>query len=173
MKNRNNVFQAGESQGKSGSFFFFSHDKKFIIKTLQKEEMRTMLKILDSYIDHIVTLDNKSLLVRIYGLFTIENDYFSNIQLLLMENTCQNFHDMNIKLFSFDLKGSIANRRDDIKQGKVLKCMNFVDINSAKKNGLVCLDSEQIEEMYDLIKKDSEWLRDMNLMDYSLYLVIE
>ena len=34
VKNRNNVFQAGESQGKSGSFFFFSHDKKFIIKTL-------------------------------------------------------------------------------------------------------------------------------------------
>jgi|TARA_B110000285_G_C15040965_1_gene571772 hypothetical protein len=79
---------------------------------------------------------------------------------------------MNIKLFSFDLKGSVANRRDDIKQGKVLKCMNFVDINSAKK-GLVCLDSDQIEEMNELIVKDSEWLRDMNLMDYSLYLVIE
>jgi 1-phosphatidylinositol-4-phosphate 5-kinase len=88
LKNRNNVFQAGESQGKSGSFFFFSHDKKFIIKTLQKEEKKTMLKILDSYIDHIVTLNNKSLLVRIYGLFTIQSDYFSNLELLLMENTC-------------------------------------------------------------------------------------
>ena len=131
-----------------------------------------MLKVLDSYIDHIVTLENKSLLVRIYGLFTIQSDYFSNLELLLMENTCQNFHPMNIKLFSFDLKGSVANRRDDIKQGKVLKCMNFVDINSAKK-GLVCLDSDQIEEMNELIVKDSEWLRDMNLMDYSLYLVIE
>ena len=28
------VFKAGESQGKSGSFFFFSHDRKFIIKTM-------------------------------------------------------------------------------------------------------------------------------------------
>ena len=34
---RNNIesiFKAGESQGKSGSFFFFSQDKKFIIKTM-------------------------------------------------------------------------------------------------------------------------------------------
>jgi hypothetical protein len=47
VKNRNNVFQAGESQGKSGSFFFFSHDKKFIIKTLQRDEKRTLLDMLD------------------------------------------------------------------------------------------------------------------------------
>jgi hypothetical protein len=32
--NREMVFKAGESQGKSGSFFFFSHDKQFIIKTM-------------------------------------------------------------------------------------------------------------------------------------------
>lgn len=32
--NRDSVFKAGESQGKSGSFFFFSHDKNFIIKTM-------------------------------------------------------------------------------------------------------------------------------------------
>ena len=89
-----------------------------------------------------------------------------------MENTNQNFHPMNIKLFSFDLKGSIKNRRDPIKQGKVLKCMNFVDINSSKKK-LVRLEADQIEEMNELIVKDSEWLREMNLMDYSLFLVIE
>ena len=79
---------------------------------------------------------------------------------------------MNIKLFSFDLKGSIKNRTDPIKQGKVLKCMNFVDINSSKKK-LVRLEADQIEEMSDLIEKDSLWLREMMLMDYSLYLVIE
>jgi hypothetical protein len=33
-KNNKAVFKAGESQGKSGSFFFFSHDRKFIIKTM-------------------------------------------------------------------------------------------------------------------------------------------
>jgi len=34
VKNRNQVFQAGEGSGASGSFFFFSYDKRFLIKTL-------------------------------------------------------------------------------------------------------------------------------------------
>ena len=34
LLNNKAVFKAGESQGKSGSFFFFSHDRKFIIKTM-------------------------------------------------------------------------------------------------------------------------------------------
>jgi 1-phosphatidylinositol-4-phosphate 5-kinase len=36
--NRKKVFKAGESAGKSGSFFFFSYDNKFIIKTLKTSE---------------------------------------------------------------------------------------------------------------------------------------
>jgi len=50
IKNRNNVFNAQESQGKSGSFFFYSHDKRFIIKTLLKDESDTLIRVLDSYI---------------------------------------------------------------------------------------------------------------------------
>lgn len=36
--NRHSVFKAGEASGASGSFFFFSHDKRFIIKTVTDEE---------------------------------------------------------------------------------------------------------------------------------------
>jgi 1-phosphatidylinositol-4-phosphate 5-kinase len=38
---RNNIesiFKAGESQGKSGSFFFFSQDRRFIIKTMTNSD---------------------------------------------------------------------------------------------------------------------------------------
>ena len=48
-----------------------SHDKRFIIKTVMKHEKETLLRVLDEYIDHIVQSDNLSLLVRVYGLFTI------------------------------------------------------------------------------------------------------
>ena len=34
IHNREQVFKAGEGAGSSGSFFFFSHDQKFIIKTM-------------------------------------------------------------------------------------------------------------------------------------------
>ena len=38
-KNQAKVFKAGEGAGASGSFFFFSVDNKYIIKTLQKEDL--------------------------------------------------------------------------------------------------------------------------------------
>lgn len=37
--NRDQIFSSGEASGLSGSFFFFSHDKRFIVKTMTKYEM--------------------------------------------------------------------------------------------------------------------------------------
>jgi 1-phosphatidylinositol-4-phosphate 5-kinase len=44
-KNREMFFKAGESQGKSGGFFFFSHDKRFIIKTMTSSDMGAYKKL--------------------------------------------------------------------------------------------------------------------------------
>ena len=43
--NRNQVFRASEGAGRSGSFFFFSNDNKFIIKTIPKEELKEVLRL--------------------------------------------------------------------------------------------------------------------------------
>jgi Phosphatidylinositol-4-phosphate 5-Kinase len=44
------VFNAGEGAGRSGSFFFFSHDKRFIIKTMSDAERKLFLnKMLPSF----------------------------------------------------------------------------------------------------------------------------
>lgn len=45
-KNRQQVFKAKESAGKSGSFFFFSFDKKFLLKTMNDGEMEVFVKCL-------------------------------------------------------------------------------------------------------------------------------
>jgi 1-phosphatidylinositol-4-phosphate 5-kinase len=52
-RNRQMVFKAGEGAGASGSFFFFSHDNRFLIKTLLSEEKQKMLAMLDDYVSHI------------------------------------------------------------------------------------------------------------------------
>ena len=52
------VFKSGEGAGASGSFFFFSYDNKFIIKTLRGKEKDILLKMLDDYIGHIVETNN-------------------------------------------------------------------------------------------------------------------
>ncbi len=51
--NRDQAFKAGEGSGKSGSFFFFSHDNKFIIKTMNDEELRTFKKIFKEYFKRV------------------------------------------------------------------------------------------------------------------------
>ena len=88
--NRHNVFKAGKGAGRSGSFFFFSHDKRFIIKTVCKFELAKILSILDPFINHLQKLGNMSLIARIYGIFTIKTNYFNEVHLILMQNTCVN-----------------------------------------------------------------------------------
>ena len=82
--NRNMVFKAGEGAGKSGSFFFFSHDNRFLIKTLKGEEKKILLKMLDDYIEHLGLTENKSLLARIYGIFTFKTNFFDPIDIIVM-----------------------------------------------------------------------------------------
>ena len=90
-----------------------------------------------------------------------------------MENIARGFDRNSLKLFAFDLKGSVVNRRDEIiTRGKVLKCMNFVDLNQSKRR-LVRLDTEQAEHIMETLEADTKFLASQNLMDYSVLLEIE
>ena len=82
------MFHAGEGSGKSGSFFFFSHDKRFIIKTITKDELETLLVILKDYIEHFKK-NPQSLIVKIIGVFTIKRVSMGEVHTIVMENTLQ------------------------------------------------------------------------------------
>ena len=71
QNNIDSVFKAGHSQGKSASFFFFSKDQNFIIKTLTNSELHHFQKLAPAYVQHI-SRNNNSLLARIYGIFTVK-----------------------------------------------------------------------------------------------------
>ena len=70
------IFKAGQSSGKSGSFFFFSYDHRFILKTVLVQERELLKNMLSSYVSHMRKTDNESLLARYYGLFTISTNRF-------------------------------------------------------------------------------------------------
>jgi 1-phosphatidylinositol-4-phosphate 5-kinase len=71
-KNSSNVFKAGEASGASGSFFFFSADKRFIVKTMNENEKKFFLdKVARPYFEHMKKNPN-SLLARIYGVYTVK-----------------------------------------------------------------------------------------------------
>jgi len=52
-KNHKSVFKAKESAGKSGSFFFFSFDRRFIIKTMNASEKKVFIDALPDYLMHL------------------------------------------------------------------------------------------------------------------------
>ena len=84
--NRDMVFTAGEGAGRSGSFFFFSHDRKFIIKTMTKDELNLYLRLLPEFSKHFLNNKN-SLIAKIFGVFTIKTEHMKEVRVMLMENT--------------------------------------------------------------------------------------
>lgn len=58
------------STGKSGSFFYYSADGKFILKTIKKEEFSVFLDLLPKYYAHLKKYP-KTLVCRLYGLHKI------------------------------------------------------------------------------------------------------
>ena len=84
--NRDMVFKAGTGAGRSGSFFFYSHDKKFIIKTMTKGELKVMMDLLPAYSEHFKNCP-ESLIAKIFGVFTIKTPQTGPVHIMLMENT--------------------------------------------------------------------------------------
>lgn len=97
--------------------------------------------MLDDYIEHIKMTENKSLLARIYGVFTINTNYFTPLDIIIMQNTSQ-LSNKHHKKMTFDLKGSTHGRvsglppdeqkfwrKNDFNTKKVLKDLNYVEIN--------------------------------------------
>ena len=160
LENRHMVFKAGQGAGASGSFFFFSHDNKFLIKTLKGFEKKILLDMLDDYVAHIINTDNRSLLARIYGVFTVKNNYFADLEIIVMQNTVQLYEKSSSRLI-FDMKGSKTGRKAHVSSQdlhtQVLKDLNFLEMN--QNCNLVNVTTKQMKEIDSLLLQDSIFLR--------------
>lgn len=78
-------FQIGS--GKSDSFFFFTSNNKFIIKTLKEDELKLLVRkgILEKYHRHLKK-NPESLLSRFYGIFTVKINFMKPISVVVMDN---------------------------------------------------------------------------------------
>ena len=170
--NRESVFQTGEGAGASGSFFFFSHDKKFIIKTIPKEELDELLRLLPKLKDHYER-NPRSLLSKIIGLFTVKTKAMSEVHLMLMENILR-FKEPEKLKFIFDLKGSSVNRevKGPTKASTTLKDINFIR-EHRKSEKFIQFSKKDRYKVLRALLKDVEFLRSNGIMDYSLLLGVE
>ena len=172
--NRDMVFKAGEGSGRSGSFFFFSHDKRWIIKTMTDGELGYFLKRIDAFCAYFQE-NKRSQLAKIMGVFTVSSDNFADVHVVLMENTMQLRNPEQLKLV-FDLKGSTHGRRTKKveKPSTTLKDVNFEQMKAANTNEFLLISRKQDRSaLFDAIRADAMFLRSQGLIDYSLLLAVE
>ena len=166
------IDKMGESKGRSGSFFFYSHDRKFIIKTITNEEKETMDKILVNYYNYMKSF-NTTLITKIYGIYTVVIKNASSVNVILMQNLfgCSPIHIQRM----FDLKGSSVQRKtknvQKWKKDQVLKDMDYQWLTQVEPK-LINFSNEDIQEIKKNMENDVNFLRRLSLMDYSLLFII-
>ena len=151
------------SEGKSGSFFYFTHDRRYVIKTVNMEEKKLLCKIARSYYKYI-TDNPDSLIVRVYGLYQVQLAWEQKyISVIVMENVFHSFQHLKIHE-KYDLKGSTVKRKTQ-KKSKVSGVLKDLDLQRK-----VYIGPENKKALLEQLKKDTEFLAGHHIMDYSLLL---
>uniref|UniRef100_A0A224YLJ0 1-phosphatidylinositol-5-phosphate 4-kinase n=1 Tax=Rhipicephalus zambeziensis TaxID=60191 RepID=A0A224YLJ0_9ACAR len=179
---------AVESTGRSGSKFYQSYDRLFIIKTLLSEEVEQMHVLLKEYHPYVVERHGKTLLPQYLGMYrlTVEG---AETYLVVIRNIFSSHLNVHVK---YDLKGYLsAKPRPLLKhrsssgliQGSTVdreasEKEREKDIPTLKDNDLV-KDGTKVhigvdakERFLELLTADVNFLAQMNVMDYSLCLGI-
>jgi len=152
------------SPGKSGSFFYYSQDYRFIIKTVHHAEHKYLLKILKNYYEHIKN-NPDTLICKIYGLHRVKIPYGKKIHFIVMANIFPPDKDIHVK---YDLKGSKIGRFIPTEEEINNKLAVLKDLNWLKNEKKLYLGDKKREMFIKQLQKDVKFLSDNNVMDYSL-----
>jgi hypothetical protein len=76
------------TQGRSGSFFYYTSDQKLIFKSVPWDEALTFLRMIPSYMHHVLVANPDSLLCRYLG-FHVLTLHGKDIPIIVMRNILQ------------------------------------------------------------------------------------
>jgi len=173
----------GQGQGgSSGAAFFFSKDHKFAFKMLQQHESDLLRHLLPSYLDYLDDDNSYTLLPRFFALVSIQVEGHKPIILQVTNNV---FYVNRPLVRKYDLKGASVGRyvvdsQSDVDNGhpKVLKEYNFSSRGLLRESreepqyeeasNKLTIGSEMKENLLHQLKRDTMWLEEHNLIDYSL-----
>lgn len=152
------------SPGKSGSFFYFSRDYKYIIKTIHHGEHKLLRKILRDYYQHVQDNPN-TLISQFYGLHRVKIPYGRKIHFVIMNNLFPPHRDIHQ---TFDLKGSTIGR--DFKEEDLAANprATLKDLNWLRRNLHLEFGPTKKEMFIAQMERDVKLLQRLKIMDYSL-----
>ncbi|KAI9148609.1 Phosphatidylinositol-4-phosphate 5-kinase [Blastocladiella emersonii ATCC 22665] len=159
------VLAAVRSPGKSASTLYFSHDYRYIIKTIRGPEKKALLRILPAYVEHVRRYPD-TLLARFYGLHRLKAPEVGPkaVHVIVMANVFPPNYDIHAK---FDLKGSTAGRAAadaDTNPHAVLKDLDWLRDPARRMH----LGPRRAAAFVAQLERDVLFLMACKLMDYSL-----
>jgi len=152
------------SPGKSGSFFYFSRDYKYIIKTIHHAEHKLLRKVLREYYAHVERYPN-TLISQFYGLHRVKVAYGKKIHFVVMNNLFPPHRDIHR---TFDLKGSIIGRelKEEILEKNPRATLK--DLNWLRRNNHFEFGPKKKSLFVEQMKRDVALLQKLKIMDYSM-----
>jgi 1-phosphatidylinositol-4-phosphate 5-kinase len=167
-----------EASGKSGSIFWYSSDRKYIMKSISEHESSLLQKISSSYTRFMATHPH-TLLCRFVGMYKIVTtvatpSYISGnkrpsrvrpntvltTRFVIMKNIFSQTPSTGMD--KFDLKGTTEDRYvKRVTGNEVLKDINF-------QSRWISLPENLAECLTRVIEEDSEYLFRHGIMDYSM-----
>ena len=152
------------SPGKSGSFFYFSRDYRFIIKTIHHAEHKFLRSVLKQYHTHVRN-NPHTLLSRFYGLHRVKLPHGRKIHFVIMNNLFPPHKDVHE---TYDLKGSTIGREYPEEKAAKNPRATLKDLNWINRGKSLELGPEKRALLTEQLRRDSELLKQLNVMDYSL-----
>jgi len=150
------------TNSKSGEFFFFSGDRKFLIKTVTEREALLLNRMLPSY-QHHMRQTPRSLIVRYGGLFSARVPDVGLTYFTVMASVFDSMHQVQE---TFDVKGSTHNRT--MKPGESVG----KDNDWTSKGMRLRIPDSARRELRAVHELDVSFLCSFGVMDYSLLIGI-
>ncbi|XP_071743962.1 phosphatidylinositol 5-phosphate 4-kinase type-2 alpha [Lepeophtheirus salmonis] len=157
--------KAMDSPGRSGSKFYLSHDKLYVIKTITSEEVEQMHSLLKQYHPFIVERHGKTLLPQYLSMYRLTVDNVEHY-MVVMRNIFSNHLRIHKK---YDLKGSTVDREASQKE-REKDSPTFKDNDFLSDGVKIHIGDEAKNLLLETLTADVDFLTKLHIMDYSLLL---
>lgn len=165
------------SEGKSGAFFYYTADGKYMMKTVTPKEQQLLKRMLKKYYDH--TCQNPgTLIVRFLGLHCLRVQKYRKGVKSLPASTRKLYFVVMGNMFNapfeihrrYDLKGSWVGRVTPPQDYDASVALKDVDFQQA--NERVRIGGDRRTRLLQQLELDSLFLAEQHIIDYSLLLGI-
>ncbi|ETI47555.1 hypothetical protein F442_08178 [Phytophthora nicotianae P10297] len=150
------------SEGKSGAFFYFTEDRKYVVKTLTNEELNFFLSILPQYYTYMKRHPD-TFMTRFFGCHGLTM-YGKTVFFVVMQSvfaTSLQIHER------FDLKGSWVGRLEGRKPTGTIATCKFCNaeytVGGSHDQRCNVRGEGNMNHQYDQVGKDLNWNRHMAL----------